>query len=373
MTDTPTAVLSADERAAAEAVLARAWDGPVSIGSATVVAGRHHVVRLTAADGRTAVLKRSRAPGDSGWGGEPDGLAVEWAVLDHLTSLGSGIAPALLGGDDAQGIVVLEDLPEDRSLADSLVGGDPVAAEADLVAFATALGRMHVATLGSGEALAAARRRRGLDGSSPGWWPGRLSGARPRLRAELVGLGMETAGVEAELDEVGDMLATSYAGLVHGDPCPDNTLFTGGRCRLIDFERSSLGSVVLDAGYLLAPFPSCWCFGRLPEAATTAALAAYEHVLTGAGVGLGDAWERALAAALGLWAAARLTDHVTGGQRERVWGTTTVRPRLAAWTASFLSARGAAAFPHLTAAVQRWRDALGLDDVPVPGYPALAT
>ena len=49
------------------------------------------------------------------------------------------------------------------------------------------------------------------------------------------------------------------------------------------------------------------------------------------------------------------------------------RPRLAAWTASFLSARGAAAFPHLTAAVQRWRDALGLDDVPVPGYPALAT
>jgi Ser/Thr protein kinase RdoA (MazF antagonist) len=188
--------------------------------------------------------------------------------------------------------------------------------------------------------------------------------------AELAALGVETAAVEVELDVVSDVLATSYAGLVHGDPCPDNTLFADGRCRLIDFERSSLGSVALDAGYLVATFPSCWCFGRPPEAATAAALAAYEDVLTRAGVGLGDAWERALAAALGLWAAARLTDHVTGGQPESVWGTTTVRPRLAEWTASFLSARGAAAFPHLTAAVRRWREALGLDDVPVPGYPA---
>ncbi len=366
-------MLSAAERAAAEGVLARAWDGPVTIGSAVVVAERRHVVRVTTADGRTAVLKRARAPGDSGWGGEPDGLAVEWAALDHLGAQGSDVVPALLGGDDAQGIVVLEELPSGRSLADSLLGADPTVAEADLVAFAVALGEMHVATFGSGEAFAAARRRRGLAGEAPGWWPHRLVRARPRLLAELAGLGVQTAGVEAELDEVGDVLATSHVGLVHGDPCPDNTLIYGGRCRLIDFERSSLGSVALDVGYLLAPFPSCWCFGRPPPEATVAALDAYDRVLAGAGVELGDAWERALAAALGLWAVARMTDHVSEGRSERTWGTTTVRPRLAAWTGAFLSAPGAAALPHLTAAVGRWRDALGLEDVPVPSYPALPT
>jgi Ser/Thr protein kinase RdoA (MazF antagonist) len=371
VTDAPIAVLSPGERAAAETVLTQAWGEPVTIGSAAVVAERHHVVRVTADDGRTAVLKRSRAPGDSGWGDEPHGLAVEWAVLDHLAARGCQVAPGLLGGDDPLGIVVLEDLPGERSLADSLLGADADAAEADLVAFAVALGEMHVATLGSGEAFAAARRRRGLDAPDPGWWPRRLAGARPRLLAELAALGVETAGVEADLDAVDDVLATSYVGLVHGDPCPDNTLFAGGRCRLIDFERSSVGSVALDAGYLLAPFPSCWCFGRPTDEATAAARAAYEGVLAGAGVALGEAWERTLAAALGLWAAARMTDHVTDAQPERVWGTTTARPRLAAWTASFLSTPGAVAFPHLTGAVRRWRDALGVEGVPVPGYPAL--
>ena len=48
-------------------------------------------------------------------------------------------------------------------------------------------------------------------------------------------------------------------------------------------------------------------------------------------------------------------------------------PRLAAWTGAFLSAPGATALPQLTAAIGRWRDALGLEDVPVPSYPALPT
>jgi hypothetical protein len=54
------------------------------------------------------------------------------------------------------------------------------------------------------------------------------------------------------------------------------------------------------------------------------------------------------------------------------WGTTTMRPRLATWTASLLGTPGAEAFPHVVATVAGWRDRNGVDaTVDVPGYPAL--
>ena len=53
------------------------------------------------------------------------------------------------------------------------------------------------------------------------------------------------------------------------------------------------------------------------------------------------------------------------------WGTTTMRPRLAAWTGSLLAAPGNDAFPHVTAAVAARRDARDRAGAgPVPGYPA---
>ena len=53
--------------------------------------------------------------------------------------------------------------------------------------------------------------------------------------------------------------------LVHGDACPDNVhRLADGVCRIFDFETSGWGAVALDAAYLLAPFPSCWCFASLP-------------------------------------------------------------------------------------------------------------
>ena len=363
--------LAPGERDAVERVLAAAWGRPVAVRSAVVVAERHHVVRVTAGDRRTTVVKRPRRPGDSDWGGEPDGLPVEWAALEHLAAVDPPVAPRLLGGDDASGLVVMEDLPAERSLAASLLGDDPAAARTDLVAYAEALAGMHAATIGTAAAFGAARARRGLAPAAPAWWLGRLAGATPRFLDLAAGLGVSVGGVAGDLAAVEAALTGTLVGLVHGDPCPDNTVLAGGRCRLIDFERAGAGSVALDLGYLLAPFPSCWCFGRLPADLAGAAVGAYEAVLTGAGVDLGDDWDRALAAALGLWAAARIVD-VADRADDPVWGTTTRRPRLAAWTASFLAAPAAGELPHLVAAVGRWRDRAGLDGVAVPDYPALA-
>jgi hypothetical protein len=172
---------------------------------------------------------------------------------------------------------------------------------------------------------------------------------------------------------VAEVTSGAYVGLVHGDPCPDNTLLAPGGPRLIDFERAGAASVALDAGYLLAPFPSCWCFGRLPADVLAEARAAHEGALASAGVALGEPWALALAAALALWAVTRVRDYADPDRPvDGAWGTTTGRPRLASWTAAFLAAPGADAFPTVAAAVAGWRARLGLDGAEVPGYPALA-
>ena len=100
-----------------------------------------------------------------------------------------------------------------------------------------------------------------------------------------------------------------------------------------------LGAVVLDASYLLAPFPSCWCFGRLPASVAAPAMPAYRGRLQAAGIDLGPSWDVAMTAALGAWIVA--WEHAIAKvlEQDDEWGTTTMRPRLA-WLRSFASAAG---------------------------------
>ena len=51
--------------------------------------------------------------------------------------------------------------------------------------------------------------------------------------------------------------------LIHGDPCPDNSLLVGGRIRLIDYEfRSTVACRCLMEFIGEIGFPTCWCAGR---------------------------------------------------------------------------------------------------------------
>ena len=92
-----------------------------------------------------------------------------------------------------------------------------------------------------------------------------------------------------------------YHGLVHGDACPDNVRFLDGRCRIFDSGHSDWGAVALDASYLLAPFPSDWCSGRLPASVAAPAMPAYHGRLEAAGIHPGPSWDVAMTAALDAW------------------------------------------------------------------------
>jgi hypothetical protein len=196
------------------------------------------------------------------------------------------------------------------------------------------------------------------------------------LLAVAARLGVPNTGAGDEIDSLDVLLrGPGYAGLVHSDPCPDNTHITGGDCRIFDFETSGWGPIAIDAAYLLAPFPSCWCFASLPASAAGPALVAYRDQLAGAGIDLGLDWEAALAAALAGWVVARGAGIGRALEDDRDWGTTTIRPRLLTWLRSFTDAASrTGVLPRLRALAEalhaelseRWPSAVA------PSYPALA-
>jgi Ser/Thr protein kinase RdoA (MazF antagonist) len=363
--------LPPDETRAAGALLSAAWGEPVAVLAAEALRDRTHVFRLRLDGGRSAVLKR-RGPEDRASGA----FGIELAALEYLSAMPEPVAPRLLGADAEAGLLLMEDLGPGRSLADSLLTGSAEAAQADLVAYARALGALHA---WSGERAAgfAARRARHAPGAAlaPAWL-GAVGRGQAGFLAVAAGLGLPTAGVEDELKTITDITnGAAFPGLVHGDACPDNVRMLGGECLIFDFESSGWGPVTLDAAYLLAPFPSCWCFGHLPAGAAAAALDAYRARVGEAGIELGPAWDAALAAALAVWIIARGMALRKALEEDDSWGTTTMRPRLLAWLRSFAAAAGrAGTLPRLRALAadldevlsQRW------PQVRVPDYPALA-
>jgi Ser/Thr protein kinase RdoA (MazF antagonist) len=349
--------LSAAETRAAEALLARVWGPGTSVRAAEPIWDRSHVVRLHLATDRSVVMKK-RADNNS--------FGVELAALEHLNEMPEPVAPRLLGADAEAGILLIEDLGPGPSLADSLLTGDRPRVQADLVLYAEALGAMHAWSM----------RQPGNPGLGPPPWPGAVTRGKEAFLAAAVSLGLAAAAAGPEIDQLSLLLnGTGYHGLVHGDLCPDNVRFLDDRCRIFDFEHSGWGAVVLDASYLMAPFPSCWCFGRLPASVAAPAMSAYRGRLQAAGIDLGPAWDVAMTAALGAWIVA-WGDAITKVlEEDDEWGTTTMRPRLLTWLRSFTSAADrSGALPGLRVLAgelherlsARWPEAVTAD------YPALA-
>jgi len=349
-------VLSAAEARAAEALLGRVW-GPTSVRAAEPIWDRTHVVRLQLAGDRSVVMKK-RAGNDGFW--------VELAALEYLNQMPEPVAPRLLGADADAGILLMEDLGPGASLADSLLTGDQARVQADLMSYAEALGSVH--------AWSMQRPKDPRLGAPP--WPGAADRGQDAFLAAAASLGLAAAAAGTDIDQLWLMLnETGYQGLVHGDPCPDNVRFRDGRCRIFDLEHSGWGAVVLDASYLLAPFPSCWCFGRLPASVAAPAMSAYRGRLHAAGIDLGPSWDAAMTAALGAWILAWGGTIAKVLAEDNEWGTTTMRPRLLSWLRSFTDAADqSGALPGLRVLAgdlherlsARWPQAVTAD------YPALA-
>jgi Ser/Thr protein kinase RdoA (MazF antagonist) len=123
------------------------------------------------------------------------------------------------------------------------------------------------------------------------WMDAIQRGTQPFLSAAAA-LGVAVGGVADEIGQLRAMLTgTNYLGLVHGDPCPDNVQMVDGACRIFDFETSGWGPVAFDAAYLLAPFPSCWCFADLPADVSGPAVDAYRAQLEAGGISLRPDWD----------------------------------------------------------------------------------
>ncbi len=362
----PTPVLSSGEKQAAEAVLARSWGERAEVRSAERIWDRENVVRLELTGGRSAVLKRRTHPEGDARGRS---FERELAALGLLNGMPAPVAPRLLGADAAAGILLMEDLGKDVSLADSLLTGGQERAEADLIAYARALASMHAWT------MQRASEPAGRAVQEPAWLTVIANGREPFLAA-AARMGLPIDGAAGEIDQLTVTLrGAGDLGLVHGDPCPDNVLLAGGACRIVDFEAAGWGAVVLDAGYLLAPFPSCWCFAGLPAEVAAPAVGAYRETLAAAGIGLGTDWDTCVAAALAGWIVARGRGIARLLDVDEGWGTTTMRPRLLAWLRSFLGQAGAeAVLPRLRSLFAEMHDQLSSrwPEVRVPEYPPLA-
>ena len=362
--------LPAGEVRAAEALLTRAWGEPVVVQAAEKIWGRGHVVRLRLDTGRIVVLKRRDRPGRRGG----HGFGVELAALEYLNAMPVPVAPRLLGADAEAGILLLEDLGEGASLADSLLAGGRSRVQADLIAYAQALGSLHAWSMGHGGELdgLVVRHAPGQPAVT-GWLDAIQRGTEPFLAAAAA-LGVAVGGVADEIGQLRALLSeTGYRGLVHGDACPDNVHIIDGTCRIFDFETSGWGPVAFDAAYLLAPFPSCWCFASLPAEIAGPAVAAYRTRLAAGGIGLGLDWEELTTAALAGLLIARGRMLAEALEQDHEWGTTTMRPRFLAWLRSFTGRAGGGALPRLqhTASAMQERLAERWPGLRVPDYPAL--
>ena len=367
-------VLSEAEADLATALLADAWGERAEISAAELIWNRRHIVRLHLGSGRTAVLKRREDRAlQSGQGRR---FGVELAVLEYLNAMPVPVAPRLLGADPDAGILLIEDLGPGTSLADSLLAGDQARAEADLAGYARALGALHAWSTGRPGDLAGLRARYAPGAPQAPAWLGATESGRDALLDVATRLGAPTGGVAAEISEMTAMLTgTGYAGLVHGDACPDNVHLADGVCRIFDFETSGWGAVAQDAAYLLAPFPSCWCFASLPAVVAAPAVAAYRGCLQDAGVELGRDWDAVTAAALASFVIARGRVLGRALDEDRPWGTTTMRPRLLTWLRTFTeTASRAGVLPRLADLAAALHDQLSQrwPGLIIPEYPALA-
>jgi len=247
-----------------------------------------------------------------------------------------------------------------------------------LISYARAIAAMHAWSMGRSREYAELRARLAgaADGEAPPDWGDAIARSKERFLAMAAQLGLATHGVDQEIDSLGALMGgAGYVGLVHSDLCPDNTHIADGSCRIIDFETSGWGPMALDVAYLLAPFPSCWCFASLPAEAAGPALVAYRDQATNAGIDLGPDWEAALTAALAGWVVARGARIGRALEEDRNWGTSTMRPRLLTWLHSFIEAASrTGVLPRLRALAEATRELLLLrwPDAVVPDYPALA-
>jgi hypothetical protein len=386
---------------AARRALMRTVGGRVLLGDEEQLGGsdRSTVSRLRVLVGpasapASVIVKRAVAAGSRDYdpddaAGPASRLCGEWAGLQFISSLadaaGATLVPRFYAGDREAGLIILEDFGAERRLADLLLDEDARAAEAALLAYAAALGRMHALAAGRREEYA--RLRASLGPQRPVAISTAAEAAiQPEDLAQAFRGAIAAAGMEIPSNVEGDLVAVvrfwaepgPFLTYVHQDPCPDNCLVVGRGVRLLDFEFGGYGHALIDGVYGRVHFPTCWCVNRLPAALPLRMERAYRAELArGCPAAADDAlFSRAVVEACAYWTAGMLHWAIPPVlQRDEDWGIATWRQRVllrldaladAAAQAGHLEALGEAA----RALATRWRAAWPRAASELPYYPA---
>ncbi|WAS96422.1 phosphotransferase [Nannocystis punicea] len=389
--------LFASQLAAVETLLSAGLEAPVRVTAAERVSeeGRRNLILRCAVagaldDGPTSVIVKQVVM----HGYDPDAVDSwdvrrffgDWAGAEFLGAVaGESLhGPRFHGGDRARGLIVLEDLGEHHDLVEPLLEGDAAGAEQALLALAARLGAMHADTIGGAARFEAIARA--IDSKSAGVAATCLRQA-DELREQadrVVGL-LERLGSPAAAGLADDVAticeAVAHPGpflaYIHGDPCPDNVFYSGGRLRLIDFEFGYFGHALRDGAHARMQFPTCWCANRLPEALLSRVERSYRAELArGCPAAQDDRlFESALAVMSGYWLIASLAWLLERAiEADSDWGIATTRSRILARLEAFITA--ATAFDRLPA-LRGTADALleqlhrrWPESQPLPLYPA---
>lgn len=338
MTSQADAAFSRETRSRVNAVLrARFGSGARADEAEPLTAGRpRSTVFRCRVDGGSAppsVIVKVAKQGDS----LSHAFENEWAALALLSEEGPGprpVAPLLYGGDLRARLLVLEDLGDGPSLADLLLGEDPIAADAALFAYSTSLGRLHARSAGKVQAFEAKLRSLGAPADTRGAWQAevrRVAASMPQAFADF-----DFMWTPALIDEVQAIAATllepgPFFALGHGDPCPENNRLLGEEMRHFGFEVAGFRHALLDGVYPLAPFPTCWCTNRLPQALVQRLQLAYRLELA---VRLpeaedAEAFARLSVEAAAYWLLRSAADGLFARARRanETWGIATIRQR----------------------------------------------
>ncbi|HWE88406.1 MAG TPA: hypothetical protein VG317_02945 [Pseudonocardiaceae bacterium] len=265
--------------AAAERLLSRRFGATVRLDEPEVLGGgaQSTVVRVRVAASpfalpRTLVVKSHPPAGADAFVRE----AVSYQLFTALAP-DERMCPEMFAHDGAERLVVLEDLGRGPTLADKLLGGDPRAAERSLLSWARSMGQLHAGIAGREADFSALIRRFGVPKLVDP-----LADASRAVPAELphllsAGLGVTTsAAVRTRAAEImRRVYSAGHRSFSPSDACPDNNLITSRGVRFLDFKGGCWRDVLLDAGYLRVPFPSCWCSFSLPAGMAEAMIAAW--------------------------------------------------------------------------------------------------
>jgi hypothetical protein len=310
---------------------------------------------------------------------QTSGLAKEWVACAFLAARAPdrGHGGALLAGDVANGIMVFEDLGASLgSLVDPLLKGNAGEAERALKFYATALGRLHSDTVNCLDAhdltfqsvFGSGRARH-----ATGW--------RVEKEAEFVAAKIGGTLPADELELLSSRLSNPgpWLTLIHGDPCPDNSLLVGEQIRLIDYELARPSHALLDGIYWRMGFPTCWCAGRIPKDVAARVDAIYRtEIGYSIPIALDDtAYRTELAYLSAVWLFSCLSWRLGAAlEADEKWGIWSIRGRLLWYLEAVISMTAAAnVLPGIHDAAQGWQSELQNrwpDALPLGYYPAFA-